>query len=108
MRYDEQTKEDRRIFERKSFNSPVTLLDLSTIKEAQVVVHDLSVKGLGITNKKLLNPGDDLELWLRFPGEEDAVFTRGTVVWTRLQESGEYRTGIFLEKAEFAEWLKLS
>jgi len=94
-------KDDRRVFERIPISLPLTLLDLETVKELEANTCDVSAKGLGIISKKYLKPLDRLELWLKMPDEKEPFYTRGEVVWARLQESGEYRTGISLEKAEF-------
>ena len=101
MKQSEEIKQDRRVFQRVSIDMPVTLLDLNTNKELEAIACDVSAKGLSIVNKNPLKSGDALELWLKFPDKRLPFYTRGTVVWTQLQGSGGYRTGICLEKAEF-------
>lgn len=93
-------QEDRRVFERIPVSLPVTLIDSSSKKEAAALACDVSAKGLGILNREPLGKGDPLELWLKIPDRREPFYTRGEVAWTKLQESGEYRTGISLEKAE--------
>ena len=94
-------EEDRRVFERIPIAMLLRLIGLDTIKELEANTFDVSAKGLGIVIKDHLKPGDHLELWLNMPDKKEPLYTRGEVIWTKLQETGEYRTGISLEKAEF-------
>lgn len=80
---------------------PVRLLNLDTNEELEANTCDLSAKGLRIVSREYLAPGDRLELWLNMKDKKEPFYTRGTVVWSKLQETGEYRKGISLEKAEF-------
>jgi len=93
--------EDRRVFERIPVSLPVKFIDLDTNREAEAGACDLSAKGVGIVSKEDLMSGDRLELWLNMPDKKEPFYTRGTVVWTEQQETGKYRAGISLEKAEF-------
>lgn len=93
--------QDRRVFERILISLPVKLLDLDENRELEVNTCDLSAKGLGIVSNEYLKSGDRLELWLNMPDKREPFYTRGAVVWSKLQGKDEYRTGISLEKAEF-------
>ncbi len=96
------SKRDRRTFERIPVSIPLTLINLDSDKVVeQARTCDISAKGVGILSRKYLSSGDRLELWLKMPDRREPFYTRGSVVWTRLQPTGEYRTGVSLERAEF-------
>lgn len=97
----EEKMQDRRVFERISVNLPVKLIDLDNNKELEASACDVSAKGLGILTNEYLHIADRLELWLNMPDEREPFYTRGWVVWSKLQDTGQYRQGISLEKADF-------
>ena len=95
------SRRDRRVFERISVRLPVRLIDLINNQEIAADTLDVSAKGLGIVSNQALNAGDALELWLSMPDRKEPFYTRGSVVWTQPQETGNYRAGICLDRAEF-------
>jgi hypothetical protein len=100
MGQDNPIKEDRRVFERFPAAMPVNVIDFDTGKEFEAGTCDVSAKGLGLICKEPLTPGNRLELWLKINDGRDPFYTRGCVMWSRQQETGEYKTGVLLEKAE--------
>lgn len=96
-----EEKMNQRIFERIPVNLLVKLIDLDRNKEIEANTFNVSAKGLGIVSTETLNPGDALEIWLKISDKREPFYTRGTVVWTKPQEPGGYKAGIFLEKVEF-------
>ncbi len=95
-----QFQEDRRIFERFTATLPVNLIDLDAGKESQGETYDVSAKGLGVVSNEYLKPGNRLELWLNIKDGREPFYTKGSVMWSAQEETGRYRTGILLEKAE--------
>jgi len=100
MSQDNYIKEDRRIFERFKVTLPVNLVDLDAAKESTVETCDVSAKGIGVVGKDCLRVGNRLELWLNIDDGNGAFYTKGSVVWSLQQETGKYRSGILLNKAE--------
>jgi hypothetical protein len=92
---------DRRIFERFQVDFPASFLDVDDGSEGSAQVTDVSAKGIGLTVKgqREISPRASLELWLRIPDKGDPLYTRGRVVWSRV-ENGEYKSGVNLEKAD--------
>ena len=91
---------DHRIFERfqKAFSARFIGLDG---EEGQAQTFDISAKGLGLLTTKELESKAPLEIWLDVPNSTDPLYTRGQVVWSRLEGATGYRCGIELEKADF-------
>lgn len=92
---------ERRIFERIPIKLPIRLIDVDNSRELEATASDASAKGLGIVGKGYLQSGNRVELWLDMADKNEPFYSRGTVVWSGLLETGEYRGGISLEKAEF-------
>jgi hypothetical protein len=92
---------ERRIFERIPVKLPVRLIDLDNNRELEATACDVSAKGLGIVGGGYLESGSRVELWLNMADRNEPFYSRGTVVWSESQRSGEYKGGISLEKAEF-------
>ncbi len=92
---------ERRVFERISIKLPVRLIDVDNNRELEATACDACAKGLGIVGKGYLQSGNRIELWLNMADKKEPFYSRGTVVWSGPQETGEYRGGISLEKAEF-------
>lgn len=92
---------DRRIFERFQVDFPASFLDVNDGSEGSAQVNDISAKGIGITVKgnREIRPRSSLELWLRIPDKGEPLYTRGHVVWSKV-ENGEYKSGVNLEKAD--------
>jgi hypothetical protein len=92
---------DRRIFERFQVDFPASFLDVNDGSEGSAQVTDVSAKGIGITvtGNKEISPRSSLEMWLRIPDKGEPLYTRGQVVWSRV-ENGEYKSGVNLEKAD--------
>ena len=101
MKQNQDLNKDRRVFERIPVCRAVRLLDVYTSSDMDTTTCDLSAKGLGIVSKEYLEPNDRLEIWLDMPDRKEPFYTRGKVVWSRWQDTGKYRVGICLEKAEF-------
>lgn len=100
MNQNNQFQEDRRIFERFTATLPVNLIDLDAGKESQGQTCDVSAKGVGVVGEEYLKPGDRLELWLKIDDGKGPLYTKGSVMWSEQQETGKYRSGILLERAE--------
>ena len=92
---------ERRVFERIPIKLPVRLIDVDNNRELEATACDASAKGLGIVGNVYLESGNRVELWLNMADKKEPFYSRGTVVWSGPQETGEYRGGISLEKAEF-------
>ncbi|MDP3731726.1 MAG: PilZ domain-containing protein [Candidatus Omnitrophota bacterium] len=92
--------EDRRVFERFAVTLPVNLVDLDAGGELAADTCDVSAKGIGVVSKEYLRLGNRLELWLKIGDGREPLYTMGSVMWSAQQETGEYRSGILLEKAE--------
>jgi len=91
---------DHRIFERfkKAFSARFIGLDG---EEGKAQTFDVSAKGLGLLTTKELEQNAPLEIWLNVPNSTDPLYTRGQVVWSRLEGAAGYRCGIELERADF-------
>lgn len=100
MEQNNQFQEDRRVFERLTTALPVDLVDLDAGEELQAHTFDISAKGVGLISKAYLKPGNRMELWLKIDDGADPLYTKGSVMWSKQQETGNYRSGIMLEKAE--------
>lgn len=90
---------DHRIFERfrRKFTARFVGLDG---QEGQAQTFDVSAKGLGLTTSQQLESQSNLEIWLNVPNSTDPLYTRGQVVWTRLNNKGDFHSGIELERAD--------
>lgn len=96
----EEKFEDRRIFERFPAKLGVRFLDLNSNQEGRAQMYDFSAKGTGIVTKEKLTAQTPLELWLDIPDKGEPLYTRGEVVWSKVQENNDWRVGINLEKAD--------
>ncbi len=100
MNQNNQFQEDRRVFERFTTILPVNLIDLDAGEELQAQTFNVSAKGVGVISKKCLKPGNRMELWLKINDGREPFYTKGSVMWSQQQETGRYRSGILLERAE--------
>jgi len=91
---------DHRIFERFKKEFSVRFIGLDG-EERQAQTSDISAKGLGLLTTKELESNSPLEIWLNVPNSTDPLYTRGQVVWSRLEGQAGYRCGIELERADF-------
>jgi PilZ domain len=91
--------DDHRIFERfrKEFSARFVGLDG---KEGVAQTFDVSAKGLGLSTNQGLESQSNLEIWLDVPNSTDPLYTRGQVVWSKLDGKDGYHTGIELERAD--------
>ncbi len=92
---------ERRVFERIPIKLPVRLIDVDNSRELEATACDACAKGLGIVGGGYLQSGNRVELWLDMADKKEPFYSRGTVVWSGPQETGGYKGGISLEKAEF-------
>lgn len=90
---------DYRIFERfrKEFSARFIGLDG---KEGTAQTLDVSAKGLGLSTKHKLESQASLEIWLNVPGSTDPLYTRGQVVWSKMEGAKDWHSGIELERAD--------
>ena len=99
--------EDRRIFQRFSVERPLKFLDMDSGTEGQAMTLDISAKGVGLISGYELKPRAALEMWLEVSDKEKPVYTRGEVIWSKKTESGNFTTGINLEKANLMDLSRL-
>jgi hypothetical protein len=92
--------DDRRIFQRFNIRFPVKILDLSNGMELIAETSDVSAKGMGLMLKEEVSPNTPLEAWLKIPDKGEPLYTRGTAVWSRKDDSGDFRLGVDLERAD--------
>ncbi|OQB12535.1 MAG: PilZ domain protein [Candidatus Omnitrophica bacterium ADurb.Bin205] len=95
-----ESMDDRRIFQRFNIRFPVKLLDLNSGQEVVAETSDISAKGIGVWSRDAIAQNTPLEAWLKIPDKGEPLYTRGNVVWSRPDSSGEYRLGIDLERAD--------
>ncbi len=90
---------DHRIFERfkKEFSAWFVGLDG---KEGVAQTFDVSAKGLGLVTSQGLESNCNLEIWLDVPNSTDPLYTRGQVIWSKLDGKDGYLNGIELERAD--------
>lgn len=104
--------EDRRIFERIDARFPVRFLDPSSGREGRADTVDISANGVGFVTPEALSVNTPLEMWLDIPDQNEPLYARGEVVWSRpYTASGKMRFGVQLEKAQLmglarALWVK--
>ncbi len=91
---------DHRIFERFPVNIAARYLETDTGKEGSAKIQDVSAKGLGLAVSEELRLNTALEIWLEMKNRGEALYTRGKVVWERLEGMSNYRLGVELEKAD--------
>lgn len=91
---------DHRIFERFEKAISARFIGLDG-EEKQAQTFDISAKGLGLLTAKELPSHTPLEIWLNVPNSTDPLYTRGQVVWSRMEGAAGYRSGIELERADF-------
>jgi len=92
---------DRRIFARIPKMLSIRFLASEKGKELHGQTVDISANGVGLLSKEKLSPQTLLEMWLELPNNRGPFYTRGEVVWLQpLTETGGYRVGVHLEKAE--------
>ena len=91
--------DDYRIFERfkKEFSARFIGVDG---KESTAQTIDVSAKGLRLNTKQELESQAPLEIWLNVPGSTDPLYTRGQVVWSRIDGQKGWHSGIELERAD--------
>ena len=92
--------DDHRIFERFPVNIAARYLETDTGKEGSAKIQDVSAKGLGLAVSEELRLNTALEIWLEMKNRGEALYTRGKVVWERLEGMSNYRLGVELEKAD--------
>lgn len=95
-----QENEDKRIFARLPCNFSARILDLTSNKETEAKVHDISAKGVGFTSPISIKPMAALELLLDIPDQSAPFYTRGEAVWASPADNNEFRIGVNLEKAD--------
>ena len=99
--------EDRRIFQRFSVERPLKFLDMDNGSEGQAMTLDISAKGIGLVSGSELKPRAALEMWLDVSDKQEPIYTRGEVVWSKRTESGNFTSGINLEKANLMDLSRL-
>ena len=99
--------EDRRIFQRFSVERPLKFLDMESGSEGQAMTLDISAKGIGLVSGSELKPRAALEMWLDVTDKQEPIYTRGEVVWSKRTESGNFTSGINLEKANLMDLSRL-
>jgi hypothetical protein len=99
--------EDRRIFQRFSVERPLKFLDMDSGNEGQAMTLDISAKGVGLVSGSELKPRAALEMWLDVSDKQEPIYTRGEVVWSKRTESGNFTSGINLEKANLMDLSRL-
>jgi len=104
--------DDRRVFARLGAQFPLRLLDPSSGRECRAETVDISANGLGLVSGENLSVRTPLEMWLDIADQHEPLYTRGEVVWSKTSaDTGQYRAGVCLEKAELMGlarvlWLK--
>ena len=92
--------DDRRIFQRFPVKLDLRYLDLSNGKDGLASTFNISAKGLGLLTTEELRTHSAVELWVKVSERGEPLYTRGEVVWSSQNLSGDFRSGINLEKAE--------
>jgi len=90
---------DHRIFERFKRELPARFVGLDG-QEGAAQTFDVSAKGLGLLTSQQLESESNLEIWLDVPNSTDPLYTRGQVIWSKLDNKGKYHSGIELERAD--------
>jgi len=91
---------DRRAFERIPVRLSLKFLDLQSNKEGSAQTRDISANGLGLFTEEQLPAYAPLEMWLKIPDKTEPLYTKGKVVWSKMDDYNRYRTGICLEKID--------
>ena len=93
--------QDRRVFARIRVRLPLRFLSLGRENECPAEVADISGKGIGFISKTKIQPFTSLEMWLDIPGQDEAFYVRGEVVWSSpMPDAIQHHVGVRLEKAE--------
>jgi hypothetical protein len=94
-----ESMSDYRIFERFRKEFSARYIDLDG-KEGVAQTIDVSAKGLGLSTDHKLESQVPLEIWLDVPGSTDPVYTRGQVIWSKMEGDKGWHSGIELERAD--------
>lgn len=93
-------KDDKREFVRFSVDLQLKFLDPNTNKEKEAQVHDINAKGIGILANEELAKDTILEMWIEVSSNEQPLYTKGKVIWSKQIEPNKYRVGISLDKVD--------
>ena len=89
-----QEKQDRRIFERFPASFPVKFKDSRNDSGTSVFLRDASASGVKITTQERIYLNDSVSLSVELPDGSQPLSLRGSVVWTKSQNSAHWDIGL--------------
>lgn len=96
----EAEMDDRRIFERFSARFDMNLLCDGEMWERKATTCDISARGIGFVTERSLILKTPVEMWLKLPDNQEPLYTRGKVVWSKPLDNETCSAGVELEKAD--------
>ena len=96
-------REDKRIFERKDFNSILRFKSEKTDKNGEGIARNISASGMSFITKQKIRPRQALELWIGVPDGRNPVHKTAEVVWAKENLVNTYEAGVKFDSVGLME-----
>ena len=90
--------EDQRLFERVPARFPTKFRDSSDDFGTDIVLRDLSARGIKITTKQHLFINDSVSLLVKLPDGNDPMVLNARVIWTKEKSPDVWDAGLNFHK----------
>ena len=99
----EDIREDKRVFERKDFNSILRFKSDKSDKNGEGIARNISASGMSFITKQKLRPRQELELWIGVPDGRNPVYKTAEVVWAKENLANTYEAGVKFDSVGLME-----
>ena len=95
--------EDRRIFERRNFNSLLRFNNAVRERNGEGIIRNISAGGVAFSTNDRLKLRDALELWINVPDGANPIHKTAQVVWVKENLLDRYETGVRFDSVGLME-----
>ena len=95
--------EDKRIFDRRNFNSLLKFKSQKRDISGEGMTRNVSASGAAFIVKERLNPKDRLELWIDVTDGQDPIYKNAEVVWSKENLVDTHETGVRFDSVGLLE-----
>ncbi|MEK6715077.1 MAG: PilZ domain-containing protein [Candidatus Omnitrophota bacterium] len=95
--------EDRRIFERRNFNSLLKFRNTANNRNGDGFIRNISAGGVAFSSNDKLKRSDALELWINVPDNRGSISKTARVVWVKENLLNRYEAGVKFDSVGLME-----
>lgn len=95
--------EDRRIFERRNFNSLLRFNNAVRDRNGEGIIRNISAGGVAFSTNDRLKLRDALELWIDVPDSRGSIRKSAQVVWVKENLLNRYEAGVKFDSVGLME-----